>query len=301
MLRGLLSRVGGVFAGHRELDDELLDRLEEELILADVSIQTTARLVDSLRKAARKSRLTAAEGREALKRQIAELLDRNGHDMAGGPTPPAVYLVVGVNGTGKTTTIAKIANFWRKAGRKVLLSAADTFRAAAIDQLEIWARRTGSEIVRHQPGSDPASVVYDSLRAAKARGVDLVLIDTAGRLHTKHNLMEELRKIRRVIERELRRPPDETLLVIDATTGQNAVAQAKQFQEAVDVTGLVLAKADGTAKGGTIITIAEELGIPIKMLGTGEGLEDIERFDARRFVASLFGEESDETHDSTPL
>jgi fused signal recognition particle receptor len=288
MLRGLFRPVGEAFKGHEALDDELLDDLQEQLVLADVSVETAGRLCDGLRQASRRRRLTSDEGRKLLQEQIAALIARNGEPMRGGPTPPTVYLIVGVNGTGKTTTIAKIAHFWRSAGRKVLMAAADTFRAAAIEQLEAWASRTGADLVKHQAGSDPAAVVHDALQAAKARGSDLVIIDTAGRLHTKHNLMEELRKVRRVVEREMGRPPDETLLVIDATTGQNAVVQARQFKDALEITGLVLAKADGTAKGGTIITIAEQLGIPIKMLGTGEQLGDIEAFDAQRFVANLF-------------
>ena len=290
MLRGLFGRVSDTFNEHAELDEDLLEDPQEQLVLADVSVETATHLSDTLRRAARKRRMTAEEGRSHLRQQIAAIVGANGGAMSGGPTPPTVYLIVGVNGTGKTTSIAKIANFWRQAGHGVLLSAADTFRAAAIEQLQVWANRTGSELVRHQPGSDPAAVAHDSIRAAKARGIDLVIIDTAGRLHTRHNLMEELKKIRRVVEREIGRPPDETLLVIDATTGQNAVVQARQFNEALDITGLVLAKADGTAKGGTIITIAEELGIPIKILGTGEGLDDIEQFDAERFVAGLFDE-----------
>ncbi|HOQ30047.1 MAG TPA: signal recognition particle-docking protein FtsY, partial [Armatimonadota bacterium] len=207
------------------------------------------------------------------------------------PSPPAVYTFVGVNGVGKTTSIAKTAHMLKRQRKRVLLAAADTFRAAAIDQLEIWGQRVGVDVIRQKEGSDPAAVVYDAIQAARARHVDVVLVDTAGRLHTKANLMEELRKIHRVIERELGRPPDETLLVLDATTGQNAVSQARTFKDAVAVTGIVLSKLDGTAKGGNILTIQDELKIPIILIGTGEQLEDMEPFDPKAFVDALFAEE----------
>jgi len=202
-------------------------------------------------------------------------------------TPPLLYLVVGVNGTGKTTTIAKLAARFQRQGRRVLLAAGDTFRAAAIEQLEVWARRLNAEMVSHHPGGDPAAVIFDSISAARARGCDVVIADTAGRLHTKRHLMEELGKIARVVERELGRPADETLLVLDATTGQNALTQAQQFHAAIGLTGVVMTKLDGTAKGGMVITISEEMGLPIKLIGVGEKLEDLEDFDPAAFATAL--------------
>lgn len=292
MFRGLFRKIDSLLASRRGIDDELFDELEELLVEADVSIHTTLRLVDELRSAVHRDRIRDADGvREHLQGQLVALLEEGYRPLNVPATPPAVYLFVGVNGVGKTTSIAKLAYRLKRQGKKVLLAAADTFRAAAIDQLQVWAQRVGVELIHQQEGSDPAAVVFDAMQAARARHVDVVLVDTAGRLHTKVNLMEELRKIHRVIEREIGHSPDETLLVVDATTGQNAVSQARTFKEAVDVTGLVLAKLDGTAKGGNILTIQDELKIPIVLVGTGEKLENMEEFDPKQFVDALFVEE----------
>jgi len=266
--------------------------LEEALIQADVSLRTTTKLVDELRKAARQEGLAESDQvRDCLSAALTRILNAETlHGLAVGAASPTVYLVVGVNGVGKTTTIAKLACRLKQSGSRVILAAADTFRAAAIDQLEIWAQRVGVDIIEHQPGADPAAVVFDAIEAARARGADFVIADTAGRVHTRANLMEELKKIGRVVERAIGRPADEVILVLDATTGQNAVAQAEVFLEAVKVTGIALAKLDGTAKGGIVITIRDELGIPIKLVGLGEKMEDLEDFSAEDFVASLFTE-----------
>jgi len=290
LFRGIFSKVDQLLTGRRPVDDELFDELEELLIQADLSLRTTTRLVDDLRQSARKERLTESDQiRDRLKDALTGILaEGDGAKLAPPSAKPSVYLFVGVNGVGKTTTIAKLANRFRSAGLRVMLSAADTFRAAAIDQLEIWANRVGVEIIKHQPGADPGAVVFDSIQAAIARGADVVLIDTAGRLHTKANLMEELKKVGRIVRKALDRDPDETILVLDATTGQNAVNQAREFGAAVDITGIALAKIDGTAKGGIVVTIKEELGVPIKLVTTGEKIEDIEDFDPRAFVEALF-------------
>jgi len=290
LLKGIFSKVDQLLTGRRPVDDRLFDELEELLIQADLSVTTTTKLVDSLREAARKERLSESDQIKAKLKELLETILAPG-GAVGLRVPderPAVYLFVGVNGVGKTTTIAKVAHRFKKAGMRVLLSAADTFRAAAIDQIEIWARRAGAEIIKHQPGADPGAVVFDSINAAVARGVDVVLVDTAGRLHTKTNLMEELAKIGRVVQRTLGRQPDETILVLDATTGQNAVSQAREFAAAVPVTGIALAKLDGTAKGGIVVTIKDEFGLPIKLICTGEKLDDIEDFDPAGFVNALF-------------
>ena len=222
-----------------------------------------------------------------LKEELSEILSKGGNEMMLN-TSPAVIIVIGVNGVGKTTSIGKIANLYKQQGKKVLLAAGDTFRAAAIDQLEIWADRVGVDIIAQKEGSDPAAVVFDAVQAAKSRKVDLLIIDTAGRLHTKKNLMEELKKVSRVLERELPGADKETLLVLDATTGQNAVTQAKTFSETSDITGIVLTKLDGTAKGGIVIAIKSELDIPVKLIGVGEQMDDLQRFDAQEFVDALF-------------
>lgn len=293
LFRGIFSKVDQLLTGRRPVDDELFDELEELLIQADLSIHTATKLVDALREASRKERLNESDQiRDKLKALLEEILSPNG-DHKGLKQPmdrPAVYLFVGVNGVGKTTTIAKVAGYFKRQGQKVLLSAADTFRAAAIDQLEIWANRVGVEIIKHQPGADPGAVVFDSINAAIARKTDVVLVDTAGRLHTKTNLMEELSKIGRIVNKALGREPDEVILVLDATTGQNAVTQAREFQNVVPITGIALTKMDGTAKGGIVVTIKDELGLPIKLACTGEKIEDIEEFDSKAFVDALFGE-----------
>ena len=291
LFKGLFQKVDQVLTGRRPVDDELFDELEEALIQADVNIHTTTQVVDDLRQAARRERISESEDiRARLKDDLMRVLSSDGDEhLRISDTPPSVYLMVGVNGVGKTTTIAKLASRCKSQGKRVIIAAADTFRAAAIDQLEIWADRVGVDIVKQREGADPAAVVYDALQAAKSRGADVVIADTAGRLHTKKNLMEELKKIGRVVERELGRPADEVLLVLDATTGQNALSQAKEFKEAVPITGIVLAKLDGTAKGGIVITLRDEMGIPIKLVGTGEKMEDLEDFDSRDFVESLLG------------
>jgi len=289
LFKGLFQKVDQLLTGRRTVDDQLFDELEEALIQADLNIHTTMRIVEDLRQAARRERLSEAEDiRSRLKGELERVLSA-GDDLGlrVSAEPPTVYLMVGVNGTGKTTSIAKLAHRFKSQGRRVILAAADTFRAAAIDQLEIWADRVGVELVKQRESADPAAVVFDALQAAKSRKADVVIADTAGRLHTRRNLMEELKKIGRVIERELGRPADEVLLVLDATTGQNAVSQAREFMAAVPITGIVLAKLDGTAKGGIVVTLKDELGIPIKLVGTGEKPEDLEDFDSRDFVEAL--------------
>jgi fused signal recognition particle receptor len=289
VLKNLFRQVTDLFAGAGEITDELYDELEEMLIVSDVSARIAADTVDVLREAARDRGLRSAEElKDLLRAHIAGVLDEHAAPLAiEAPAPPLLYLVVGVNGTGKTTTIAKLGARLQREGKTVLLAAADTFRAAAIDQLQVWADRLGCELVRHQPGGDPAAVIFDSIQAARARRIDVVIADTAGRLHTQHNLMEELRKMDRVARRELGRAPDETLLVLDATTGQNALVQAQVFRDAVGVTGLVMTKLDGTAKGGTLITVAEELGLPVKLIGVGEEMEDLQDFDPQEYAAAL--------------
>lgn len=294
MFRGLFDkvtrRVAELFTGRRTFDESLFEELEETLIESDVGPQTATKLVASIREAARRNRLASAEEVIALlKREIAGILD--GDTAVRWPAqPPALVLVVGVNGTGKTTTIAKLARFFQRQGRTVLLAAADTFRAAAIDQLAIWAERVGADMVRHREGADPAAVVYDAVQAARARGIDAVIADTAGRLHTRSNLMEELKKVHRVAERALGRPADEVLLVLDATIGQNAVSQARSFGETLPLTGIVLTKMDGTARGGVILTVKDELGVPIKFVGVGEKVDDLHVFRPEAFTEALFAE-----------
>lgn len=285
----LFTRIGHLFSRKPTIDEEFYEELEELLIQADVSIRTTQKLLEELKQKVRSERLNCADDvKNALRDIVARMFSSTDSHIRLSDTPPSVFLMVGVNGTGKTTTIAKLAQRYLRQGKRILLAAADTFRAAAIDQIEAWAKRINADIVRHQPGSDPAAVVFDAVQAAKARGADIVIVDTAGRLHTKTNLMEELKKISRVIEREVGRPPDETLLVLDATTGQNAVNQAREFSKAVPVTGVVLTKLDGTAKGGVLLTVRDELGIPVKLIGTGEKLEDLEDFDPQAFATSIF-------------
>ena len=288
-MRRFLSRVSNVLRGRSVIDDDLLEELEEALIQADVSAPLAVKLVEELRAKAEKEHITDPVGLEGLlKQRVKRLLSPWQTALNTGETAPTTFLVLGVNGTGKTTTIAKVANWYQAHGNKVMVVAADTFRAAAIDQLRVWAERIGCDLVAQQPDSDPGAVAYDAIQAAKARGTQLVVIDTAGRLHTKTNLMEELRKIGRVVERELGRPADERLLVMDATTGQNGLNQVKQFNEAIGVTGIVLTKMDSTAKGGIVLTIADQLGIPIKLIGVGEKVTDLKLFSAQEFAEELF-------------
>ena len=276
-----------VFSGFSEIDDDFYDELEESLILADLGVDTATTAVERLRKAIRQEHYkTTQEAKEALKDILVDML------CVGDPelhldTKPSVILVIGVNGVGKTTTIGKLATQLTKQGKNVLLVAADTFRAAAADQLEIWAGRSGASIVRQYEGADPASVVYDGIQAAKARGADVILIDTAGRLHNKQNLMNELNKISRIVNRELPEASREVLLVLDGTTGQNGLIQAKQFKEIAGVTAIALTKLDGTAKGGIVIAVAHDLQIPVKFVGVGEKADDLMPFEARAFVDAL--------------
>jgi len=289
VLRGLFKRVGAVLRGRAIVDDELLESLEEALIGADVSAPLAMEMVDELREATEHQHITDAEGvKQALQERVVAMLQPLEEPLNIAAEPPTVILVLGVNGVGKTTSIAKLAYHFKQQGRKPLLAAADTFRAAAIEQLEVWAERVGCDIVRQKQGADSAAVVYDAIQAAKARGHDVVICDTAGRLHTKVNLMEELKKIGRVVQREMGREADERLLVIDATTGQNAVNQVREFSQAVGVTGLLIAKLDGTAKGGILLTIAREFAIPIKLVGNGEKMQDLQPFLAKEFAEGMF-------------
>ena len=283
----LSDSLGSVFTGFSEIDDDFYDELEESLILADLGVDTACKAVERLRKAVREQHLkTTEEARTALKEILVDML--NVRDTALNlSTTPSVVLVIGVNGVGKTTTIGKIATQLTREGKRVLLVAADTFRAAAADQLEIWAERSGAGLVRQHEGADPASVVYDGIQAARAREVDVIIIDTAGRLHNKANLMNELNKISRIIDRELPAAARETLLVLDGTTGQNGLIQAKQFKEIAGVTAIALTKLDGTAKGGIVIAVADALQIPVKFVGVGEQADDLMPFEAKDFVEAL--------------
>lgn len=289
---GMVQKIREVIRRRPKLDGETLEEIEEILIQADVGVDPTLRIIDQLRE-----RIESGEPVEDPETAVQEFLEEEIRKIlqpeeSSAPraitTKPHVILVVGVNGAGKTTTIGKMAHNFRREGKKVVLAAGDTFRAAAIDQLAIWAERAGADIVRHQPGADAASIAFDAIRAAQARDADIVLIDTAGRLHTKVNLMEEVKKIRRVIDKAMPGAPHETLLVLDATTGQNAVTQAKHFHNTVELSGLVLAKLDGTAKGGVVIAIADELDLPVRFVGLGEGLDDLDDFDPDSFVKALF-------------
>ena len=283
----LSDSLGGVFTGFSEIDDDFYDELEESLILADLGVDTACKAVERLRKAVREQHLkTTEEARTALKEILVDMLNV-GDTALNLSTTPSVVLVIGVNGVGKTTTIGKIATQLTRQGKKVLLVAADTFRAAAADQLEIWAERSGAGLVRQHEGADPASVVYDGIQAARAREVDVIIIDTAGRLHNKANLMNELNKISRIIDRELPAAARETLLVLDGTTGQNGLIQAKQFKEIAGVTAIALTKLDGTAKGGIVIAVADALQIPVKFVGVGEQADDLMPFEAKDFVEAL--------------
>ncbi len=271
-----------------EIDDDFLDELEMILLSADVGAKTTGKLIEAVRQAARKKEINGTEDVVPfLKKYLTEMLTEEGQRTRISGTP-TVILVVGVNGVGKTTTIGKLANYFHLLNYKVMIAAADTFRAAASEQLEIWGKRAGCDVIKHAEGADPAAVVYDAMKAAIARKADILFIDTAGRLHNKANLMNELEKIHRVIKREIPEAPHETFLVLDATTGQNAITQAKVFTETANVTGVVLTKLDGTAKGGVVIAIREELGLPVKWIGVGEGIMDFRPFEPEKFVDALF-------------
>ena len=283
----LKNITGGVFGGVTEVDDDFFDELEERLILADMGVEVATDAVRKLRDRIYAYRLRGEEQLKEALRDILALQMREDETAMDLSTKPSVILVVGVNGVGKTTSIGKIAASLKKQGKRVLLCAADTFRAAAADQLEIWAERAGCEIVRQYEGADPGAVLFDALQAAKARNIDVVLCDTAGRLHNKANLMAELAKLSKIIDRECPDCDRETLLVLDATTGQNGLIQARTFKETAGLTGIVLTKLDGTAKGGIVIAIARELGVPVKFAGVGEGIDDLKPFDARSYVEAI--------------
>ena len=280
-------KMNNMFSSFTGENEEFFEELEEALILADAGVETSVKAVEKLREAVKAGGLRGGqEVKAAFSGVLTELLDVGDRELALG-TKPSVILVVGVNGVGKTTTIGKLASRLTEEGKSVLLVAGDTFRAAAAEQLDVWAKRAGADIVRHEEGSDPASVVFDGIAAAKARGRDVIIIDTAGRLHNKQNLMNELNKISRIVDRELPDADKETLLVLDATTGQNGLIQAKQFKETADINGIVLTKLDGTAKGGIVFAIADELGLPVKYIGVGEGVDDLMPFEAESFVEAL--------------
>ena len=280
--------------GFSKVDDDLFDEFEETLIMADVGVNTSLEIMDRLREKVKEDRIKEPmEAVEALKTIMAGMIDDEDSALKTG-TKPSVILVIGVNGVGKTTSIAKIAHYLKGQKKKVILGAADTFRAAAIDQLMIWADRVGVDIIKQSEGADPASVVFDTIAAAKSRGADVIICDTAGRLHNKKNLMNELEKIFRVIARELPDADKEVLLVLDATTGQNALNQAKEFKSAADITGIVLTKLDGTAKGGIIFAVKNELDVPVKFIGVGEGMDDMQPFDGKQFVDAIFAKDEED-------
>lgn len=292
--QSLMGKLARAVAGKSKVDDDVLDNLEEVLITSDVGVETTLKIIHRVEeRVARDKYVSTAELNGILRDEIASLLtENNAHDMEGWDLPsdhkPYVILVVGVNGVGKTTTIGKLAWQLRQAGKKVVLGAADTFRAAAVEQIQIWGDRAGASVVRQQMGSDPASVAFDTLQSAKAQGADVVLIDTAGRLHNKVGLMNELRKIKDVMKKVMPQAPDEVLLVLDGSTGQNAFEQAKQFAAVTNITSLAITKLDGTAKGGVVIGISDQLKVPVKYIGLGEGMEDLQLFNRKEFVDSLF-------------
>jgi len=285
---GLLGKLDGVLS-KKEIDTDLWDEFEESLISSDIGVSTTMKLREKIESILSKKSLTdPSEIKSSLKDEILQILKNAEGDVTKINHKPTVMMVAGVNGVGKTTTIGKLANKFIDDGYKVMVAAGDTFRAAAIEQLEIWSNRVGSDFIKGSPGADPSAVAFDALSASKARNIDLLIIDTAGRLHTKTNLMDELIKIKRILDREMQDSPHEVLMVLDATTGQNAIQQAKTFNEAIDITGIVLTKLDGTAKGGVIIAIADELNIPVKYIGIGESLDDLREFNAEEFVEALF-------------
>lgn len=284
----MANTLGGIFASFSGANEEFYEELEESMILADIGVETSCKAVEQLRTVVKERKLrTAEEIHDALKDILVDMLNVGDTSLKLG-TRPSVVLVIGVNGVGKTTTIGKLAKFYEEQGKSVMLAAGDTFRAAASEQLTIWAERVGAPIVKHQEGADAAAVVFDATASAKARNIDILLVDTAGRLQTKSNLMEELRKMARIAGRNIDGAPQETLLVLDATTGQNAVSQAKLFGDVVPLTGVVLTKLDGTAKGGVILSIKRELGVPVRWVGVGEGVDDLRPFDAAQFADALF-------------
>ena len=282
------EKVNSLFKAFVKIDEDFFDELEEALIMADMGVETACYIIEELRGVVKAKRITEPlDVQEELKCVIAKILTQNDTKMRLN-TVPSVVLVIGVNGVGKTTSIGKLAHFYSSQGKKVMLAAGDTFRAAAIDQLDVWAKRSGCDIIKHQENSDPASVVFDACRAAKARGTDILICDTAGRLHNKANLMQELEKINRVISRELPESDKEVMIVLDAVTGQNAVSQAKLFGDVAEISGIILTKLDGTAKGGVVVSISKEQKIPVKFIGVGEGIDDLQEFDAENFAKALF-------------
>ena len=286
---GLVDRLEDVLAGRKEIDADLLEELEYTLITADLGVETVQEILEGIRQRMdRKQSGDAEQIRGLIREQLLDVLRASETPLHVIRTPPAVVMLVGINGSGKTTTVGKLAHRFLGEGRKVLLCAADTFRAAAIEQLEVWAQRAGVDMIRQKTGADPSAVVFDALQAAKARGVDYVIIDTAGRLHTKENLMSELEKMRRTCQRVIPGSPHEVWLVMDATTGQNGLEQARKFTESAGVTGILLTKLDGTAKGGVVVAIARQLNVPIRFIGVGEKIDDLLPFESERFVESLF-------------
>ncbi|KGG80781.1 cell division protein FtsY [Caloranaerobacter azorensis H53214] len=290
--KGITEKVDTILKSYQKIDEELFEELEEVLITADMGVNTTMRIIEDLKDKVKEKKIKEVfEIRELLKEELKEILtDVESDNKINIEPSPAIILVVGVNGVGKTTTIGKLAYRLKKEGKKVLIAAGDTFRAAAIDQLQEWANRAGVEIIAHKEGSDPAAVIFDGIQAAKARKADVLICDTAGRLHNKKNLMNELNKIFRIVEREFSEATREVLLVVDATTGQNAIMQAKVFKEACDITGIVLTKLDGTAKGGVVLAVQSELNVPVKLVGVGERIEDLQDFDPQNFVEAIFAE-----------
>lgn len=294
IFKDLFQKIDTLITGRGKIDEELFDELEEALLGADVNVNLTHELLKELKDMVRDERMKdASEVRQGLEKILTRRLELcDVRPLSKITDRPALYVFVGVNGVGKTTTIAKLAQRFMNEGQKVMLAAADTFRAAAIEQLEVWAQRTGAAIVTSQPGGDPSSVIFDAVTSARAKGYDVVLADTAGRLHNRSNLMSELTKIMKVAEKSLGRTPDEVLLVIDATTGQNAIRQAEEFAKSVPITGIVLTKLDGTARGGAVLSVTQELGLPIKLIGLGETAADLKDFDNKDFVRELLGSEN---------
>ena len=287
--QGITDKIDDVLKSYTKVDEELLEELEEILITADVGVNTTMDIIDKLRDKIKENKITEPAGVKAELKNIIEEILTNENSTLNVEKSPTIILMVGVNGVGKTTTIGKLANRYKQEGKKVLLAAGDTFRAAAIEQLEVWAGRSNVDIIKHQEGADPGAVVFDAIKAAKARKVDLLICDTAGRLHNKANLMNELGKVFKIVDREFPEANKEVLLVVDATTGQNAVVQAKTFKEVADITGIVLTKLDGTAKGGVVLAVKSEVDVPVKLIGVGEKVEDLQDFDAKVFSEALFG------------
>ena len=287
--QGITDRVDQVLKSYTKVDDELIEEIEEILITADVGVETTMDIIDKLTDAIKTKKITDPQDVKGELKLIIEEILTNDNSTLDVSHSPSIIVMVGVNGVGKTTTIGKLAARYKKEGKKVLIAAGDTFRAAAIDQLEVWANRSGVDIIKHQEGADPGAVIFDSIKAAKARNADLLICDTAGRLHNKSNLMNELSKVFKIIDREYPEAKREVLLVVDATTGQNAVSQAKSFKQVCDITGIVLTKLDGTAKGGVVLAVKSEVDVPVKLIGVGEKMEDLQDFDAKAFSEALFG------------